>query len=204
MAKLSTLYDAFDSSPLDTAKWNDSSNATVGAGTGYAAITASGSYTNRLGTSTPYDFTSDTFQWEWTFPSASPAGAEQYVQVFSGAAGQTIQMGRFQGSLGWDYNGASSQFVTFDATNHRYARIRTNATQVIFEASANGTTWTNPFTTNTVTQTWTPSSVIVQFLNAFFSGAGGGEMRIMQVGTPPVSVGGSKIYTTAVRRSSTW
>lgn len=196
MAKLSEIFDDFENGTLDTTLWNDSLNTTETGG--YAAITAAGTYNNRLGSNTTRDFTQDTIQWEWTYPSASPAGAEQFFEIYTGAGGQTIQMGRFQGSLGWDYNGAS-EFVTFSATNHRFCRIRTTATQIFFEASADGNTWSNPFTTGVATLAgWALTSVILKFVNAFFSGAGGGEMRIMQVGTnATVPISGSDTETGA-------
>lgn len=180
MAKLSTLFDDFEDGTLNTTLWDDSLNATEGSG--YCTITAAGTYQNRLGTTTTYDFASDTFRFELTFPSAAVAGAEQFCQIFTGNAGETIQMGRFQQSIGYDYNGAS-EFVTYSATDHRYCRIRTTATQIFFETSSDGSTWVNPFTTGVQTlAAWSLASVAVQFINAFFSGAGGGDMRIMQVG----------------------
>jgi hypothetical protein len=180
MAKVSEIYDDFEDGTLNTTLWNDSLNATEGSG--YAAITAAGTYSNRLGSNTTRDFTQDTFQWEWTFAGASVTGSEQFFEIYTGAAGQTIQMGVFQGSLGYDYNG-NAEYVTFNATNHRFCRIRTTATQIFFEASANGTTWTNPFTTGVRTlAAWSLTSVILKFVNAFFSGAGSGDMRIMSAG----------------------
>src|ERR1044072_8556609 len=180
MAKVSEIYDDFEDGTLNTTLWNDSLNATEGSG--YAAITAAGTYSNRLGSNTTRDFTTDTFQWEWTFAGASVTGSEQFFEIYTGAAGQTIQMGVFQGSLGYDYNG-NAEYVTFNATNHRFCRIRTTGTQIFFEASANGTTWTNPFTTGVrPLAAWSLTSVILQFVNAFFSGAASGDIRLMSAG----------------------
>lgn len=180
MAKLSTLFDDFENGTFDTTLWNDSVNVTEASG--YATIPQSAAYTNKLGTTNTYDFSSDSFQFEMTFPSAAVTGAEQYCQIYTGAAGQTIQMGRLQQSIGYDYNG-NSEFVTYNATNHRFCRIRTTATQIFFETSSDGSTWVNPFTTGVRTlAAWSLTSVAVQWINGFFSGAGGGDMRIMQVG----------------------
>lgn len=180
MAKVSEIYDDFEDGTLNTTLWNDSLNVTEGSG--YAAITAAGTYSNRLGSNTTRDFTTDTFQWEWTFAGASVTGSEQFFEIYTGAAGQTIQMGVFQGSLGYDYNG-NAEYVTFNATNHRFCRIRTTATQIFFESSADGNTWNNPFTTGVRTlAAWSLTSVILKFVNAFFSGAGSGDMRIMSAG----------------------
>jgi hypothetical protein len=188
MAKVSEIYDDFEDGTLNTTLWNDSLNATEASG--YATITAAGTYNNRLGSNTTRDFNQDTFQWEWTFPSASVTGAEQFLEIYTGNAGETIQMGVFQGSLGYDYNG-NAEYVTWNGTNHRFCRIRTTATQIFFEASADGNTWSNPFPTGVRTlAAWSLNNVILKFVNAFFSGAGGGDMRIMKAGvqsTVPVS-----------------
>lgn len=180
MAKLSTLFDDFEDGSFNSTLWDDSSNATEGSG--YVTVTASGTYTNRLGTTTTFDFEEDEFQFELTFPQAATAGAEQYCQIYTGNGGETIQMGRFQQSIGYDYDG-NSEFVTYSATNHRYCRVRTTATQIFFETSSDGSTWNNPFTTGVRTlAAWSLTSVAVQWINAYFSGGGGGDMRIMQVG----------------------
>lgn len=188
MAKVSEIYDDFEDGTLNTTLWNDSLNATEASG--YATITAAGTYNNRLGSNTTRDFNQDTFQWEWTFPSASVTGAEQFFEIYTGNAGETIQMGVFQGSLGYDYNG-NAEYVTWNGTNHRFCRIRTTATQIFFETSSDGNTWNNPFTTGVRTlAAWSLNNVILKFVNAFFSGAGGGDMRIMKAGvqsTTPIS-----------------
>jgi hypothetical protein len=196
MAKLSTLFDDFEDGTLNTTLWDDSVNATEGSG--YVTIPADGSYTNKLGTTTTYDLTEDSFQFELTFSAGATVGAEQFCQLFTGAPGQTIQMGRFQQSIGYDYNGAS-EFVTYNATDHRFCRIRTTATQIFFETSADGSSWSNPFTTGVQTlAAWSLTSLAVQFINGFFSGSGGGDMRIMQVGaSAPTS---PQTFTT----SGTW
>lgn len=194
MAKLSTLFDDFEDGTLNTTLWDDSSNATEGSG--YCAITPSGTYTNRLGTTTTFDFASDSFEFELTFSAGAVAGAEQYCQIYTGVGGQTIQMGRFQQSIGYDYDG-NSEFVTYSATDHRHCRVRTTATQIFFETSTDGSTWVNPFTTGVRTlAAWSLASVAVQFINAFFSGAGGGDMRIMQVGeNSTVNISGAETET---------
>ncbi len=194
MAKLSTLFDDFEDGTLNTTLWDDSLNATEGSG--YCAITPANTYANRLGTTTTFDFASDSFEFELTFSAGAVAGAEQYCQIFTGNGGETIQMGRFQQSIGYDYNG-NSEFVTYSATDHRHCRVRTTATQIFFETSTDGSTWVNPFTTGVRTlAAWSLASVAVQFINAFFSGSGGGDMRVMQVGeNSTVAISGAETGT---------
>lgn len=195
MAKLSTLFDSFDAAALDTGLWNDSSGVTQVAGDGYATVPASGAYSTFLGFTPPSrDFTEDAFTWEWTYTGAAVTGAEQYCSIGSGTAGQEIHFGRFSTSLGY-FMGAGDGFVPWSDTDHRWCRIRTTATQVLFETSPDGTTWVNPFAGGgggvELLPAWDLSLVHVHFINGFFSGAGGGDQRIHTVGVPSSTLSGS-------------
>lgn len=195
MAKLSTIYDPFDGDGLNTELWNDSSGATQVSGDGYATVPASGTYSNFLGFTPPSrDFAEDSFTWEWTFPSATAAGAEQYCVIGNGISGEEFQFGRFSTSLGY-FVGAEDGFETWDDTNHRWCRIRTTATQVLLETSADGETWTNPFVFGgggvLALPAWDISTVHVHFVNGFFTGAGAGDMRIHTVGVDSSTLSGS-------------
>lgn len=192
MPKLSTLYDAFDGNGPNTTLWNDSVGVTQVSGNGYATVPPSGSYSNFLGFTPPSrDFTEDAFQWEWTFPSAGVSGSEQSCSIGDGNTGEKADYGRWSGSLGY-FLGANSDFLPFDDVNHRFVRIRTTATQMFFEASPDGVTWSNPFTRGIESlPAWDLSSVQVHFINGFFSGTGGGDMRIQSVGVASSTLSGS-------------
>lgn len=194
MAKLSTIYDAFDAAALDTALWNDSAGVTQVAGNGYATVAPSGAYNTFLGFTPPSrDFTEDAFTWEWTYTGAAVSGIEQYCSIGSGTPGQEIHYGRFSTSLGY-FVGADDGFVPWSDTDHRWCRIRTTTTQLLFETSADGVTWVNPFGGGAgieVLPTWDLSLVHVHFVNGYFSGAGGGDQRIHTVGVASNTLSGS-------------
>ncbi|MGW6296702.1 hypothetical protein [Streptomyces sp. NPDC055058] len=194
MAKLSTLYDAFDGAALDTGLWNDSFGVTQNLGDGYAAVAPSGAYNTWLGFTPPSrDFTEDSFTWEWTFTGAAVTGVEQYVSLGTGTPGQEVHYGRFSTSLGY-FVGADDGFVPWNDTDHRWCRLRTTASQMFFETSPDGTTWVNPFGGGAGVETlpaWDLTLVQVHFVNAFFSGAGGGDMRVHTVGVPSDTLSGS-------------
>lgn len=192
MAKLSTLYDPFDGAGPNTTLWNDAAGVTQVSGDGYCTVPASGAYDKFLGFTPPSrDFTEDAFQWEWTFPSAGASGSEQYCSIGDGNTGEKVDYGRWSGGLGY-FLGAASEFAGFDDTDCRFMRIRTTATQMFFETSADGTTWVNPFTTGVqALPAWDLSSVQVHFINGFFSGSGGGDMRIQSVGVASGTLSGS-------------
>ncbi|WND33941.1 hypothetical protein RI578_06390 [Streptomyces sp. BB1-1-1] len=195
MAKLSTLFDAFDGDGLDTTLWNDSVGATQTLGDGYAAVAPSAAYTNWLGFTPPSrDFTEDTFTWEWTYTGAAVAGIEQYCTIGSGTAGQEIAFGRYSTSLGY-FVGADDGFVPWVDADHRWCRIRTTSTQVIFETSPDGVTWVNPFAAGgggaEALPAWDLSNVHVHFVNGYFSGSGGGDQRLHTVGVATNTMSGS-------------
>lgn len=215
MAKLSTIYDAFDAATLNTALWNDNSaGVSQAAGNGYAAITPSTDY-HFLGFTPPSrDFTQDVFTWEWAFTGAAVAGVEQYCSIGTGVSGQEIHFGRFSTSLGY-FMAAADGFVGWSDANHRWCRIRTTASQMFFETSPDAVTWVNPFGAGDGIEAlpgWNFTNVQVHFVNGYFSGAGGGEMRIHTVGVPSSTLSGSlsgalggaraQLYTTLTNRAS--
>lgn len=192
MPKLSTIYDAFDGDGPNTGLWNDSAGVTQVSGDGYATVPPSGTYSNFLGFTPPSrDFTEDAFQWEWTFPSAGASGSEQYCSIGDGTTGEKVDYGRWSGGLGY-FLGATSEFAGFDDTSCRFMRIRTTSSQMFFETSPDGVTWVNPFTTGVqALPAWDLSSVQVHFINGFFSGSGGGDMRVQSVGVASTTISGS-------------
>ncbi|MFD4258249.1 hypothetical protein ACFWR9_11610 [Streptomyces sp. NPDC058534] len=194
MAKLSTLFDAFDAAALNTGLWNDNSvGVSQSAGNGYAAITASTDYHFMGFTPPSRDFQEDTFTWEWTFTGSAVAGVEQYCSIGNGVTGQEIHYGRFSTSLGY-FVGADDGFLPWNSTDHRWCRIRTTATQMHFETSADGATWVNPFGGGAGIENlpaWDLSNVQVHFVNGYFSGSGGGEMRMQTVGVATNTLSGS-------------
>jgi len=195
MAKLSTLYDPFDGDGLDTTLWNDSVGVTQSLGDGYAALAPSGEYDNFLGFTPPSrDFAEDIFAWEWTYPVAPTSGTEQYCGINNGTSGEEFQFGRFSTSLGY-FVGAEDGFVPWSDTDHRWCRIRTTTTQVFFETSADGSIWVNPFEGGgggvEALPAWDLSLTQVHFINAFYTGAGGGDMRVHTVGVDSATLSGS-------------
>ncbi len=194
MAKLSTLHDAFDAAALDTVLWNDNSaGVSQAAGDGYAAITPSPDYHFMGFTPPSRDFTEDVFTWEWTFTGSAVSGIEQYCSIGNGVSGQEIHVGRFSTSLGYIV-GAADGYLPWDPTNHRWCRVRTTTTQMFIETSPDGTTWVNPFGGGDGVEAlpaWNLSTVQVHFVNGYFSGSGGGDMRVQTVGVASDTLSGS-------------
>jgi hypothetical protein len=195
VAKLSTLHDAFDGDGLNTTLWNDSVGVTQTLGDGYVVLDPSCAYANFLGFTPPSrDFAEDSFTWEWTFTGAAVAGVEQYCSIGTGVSGQEIHYGRYGTSLGY-FVGAEDGFEPWSDANHRWCRIRTTATDVLLESSSDGITWTNPFSFSgggiVPLPAWDLTNVQVHFVNAFFSGGGGGDMRVHTVGVDSGSLSGS-------------
>jgi hypothetical protein len=187
---LGNLVDNFAGDTLSRV-WNDNVGSITVAG-GFATLPYSGvtgDPYNRLGTSNPRRIgNGQTLYWEWTFPTAAIAGAQQYLIAYKDTPNNEILYGRFETSIGYivtaNGGGAGDGFAPWDDVAHRWLRMRVTQTAIIFETSADGVTWNDPFGgDNSIPIPFDLSSLVVGFRNGAFAGAGAGDIRIHNVNT---------------------
>jgi hypothetical protein len=116
---------------------------------------------------------------EWTMYTGTGTGSAQSgFKLFRGA-GATYghlqimrhNVGSIQISKTEDNVSIFAESITYSATDHKWLRIRTTATQSIFEASADGITWTQPWTNSvSALPTWSlDDGVLVELFAGYFN-----------------------------------
>lgn len=145
MANFSTLTDNFDDNTVNTSVWTSNYGTTAETG-GKAQITYSTTYS---GWATSGVWTFDTVFAEIVIPStgtndmsfgvgsASQASGTEVAFYYVGSSGLLF----FANAVGYTEAGAPS--VTYSATTHKWLRLSLSGSNVLWDTSPDGTTWTN-------------------------------------------------------------
>lgn len=173
-----SLEDHWDNNEGDAAVINDT---TIIPYSGVAGVPY-----NQIGSTEDLRAIRQTAYWEWTFPTAPvEEGIQQFFHLTAADdATDEILYGRFGVNLGFltFVNGvdAGAGFVAWSDANHRWCRIRFTETTAFFEASADGETWSDPFSGSgdIALPAMNYEAMRISFRNGAFSGTGGGNMVI--------------------------
>ena len=152
-ALVSTLTDNFTSGTRDAAKWTQYNTATIASqpsGFLQFATTTTAGYAGYVSTVQNYDATSSQASIEIVnIGNQSLASLEVYVlQLIKTGDANSVVWWYLSGGLLRPYKkvaGAQAPIGTnlaYDATNHKYLRIREAAGTTYWEYSANGSSWT--------------------------------------------------------------
>jgi hypothetical protein len=116
---------------------------------------------------------------EWTFYTGTATGSAQAGFKIYRGVGATYghlqimrhNVGSIQISKTEDNVSIFAESITYSATDHKWLRIRLTATQVIFEASTDGITWTTPWTNSTsALPTWSlDDGVLIELFAGYFN-----------------------------------
>ena len=152
---MSTLVDTFGSNDLSTL-WANSANATWSSG--QVAIPVNTSASGKLGSTNAYNLTGSSIITEIT-----PANGAAYSTDLTLVAGTSyVKMGCEGGNLVANLTQASaSSFngsISYNATSHKYWRIREASGTIYWDTSPDGSTWTNQWS-NSYTMAVTALSV---------------------------------------------
>jgi len=168
MAKTSTLTDGF--ATQDNAKWNYGAGASVASG--QLVLATNSSYTGEITTDVTYDFTGSYLLVELAQrPVLGNGGTETGICVslapsITSSNTVGVLLGgsnlRFFANIAGAF-GATN--VAYNATNHRWLRIRESAGQVFTDTSPEGTSWTNQHIRS---NPFTLTSVYVNLFNGYF------------------------------------
>jgi hypothetical protein len=152
MIPLAQLEDDFEDGSLDTGLWEQIAGTVTEAG---GELELDNATTYAVVRSNPFvDATESEVLAEWTmYTGVATGSAQSGFKLFrgDGATYGHVQIMRhnvdsIQISKTEDNVSIFAESITYSATNHKWLRIRFTATQVIFEASADGTNWTQPWT----------------------------------------------------------
>jgi len=154
VASLATVVDDFSGS-LNTTRWPDNNGVTV---TGGQAVLACNTNYSDLGTASSYTLDT-TGVYAKVTPAAANGGSTGncYLRMALLASGQpegtflgivvdTIEGGIYfqKATSYWDNSGPR---LDYSPTTHAWWKIALSGTNVIFQTSTNGTTWTTRYTT---------------------------------------------------------
>lgn len=145
MAKLATLTDNF--AIANTSKWSGyGSNPTVTSGQLHMDVTPS--YPAIRGDLTTYDLTASYSLWELIqAPNPGNGSTELFMRInISGAGNDSLQFRILNNTLS-AYRivsgaGTTVASATYNASDHRWLRIRESSGTVYWDVSSNGTSWT--------------------------------------------------------------
>ena len=141
---MSSLVDTFSSNDL-AALWGNSANATWS--TGQVSIPVNTSASGKLGSTNAYNLTGSSLAAEIT-----PANGAAYSTDLTLSAGTSyIKMGCEGGNLVANLTQASADSfdgsIAYNATSHKYWRIREASGTIYWDTSPDGSTWTNRWST---------------------------------------------------------
>jgi hypothetical protein len=133
-----------------------------------------------------YDLTSSSFAVEWAqLPTSTGAvgvhaiaGLSPENRVMIGREGGNLLMRKVEAGT------VSDTTLTYDAVFHRWVRLNHDGTNVLWQTSDNGTTWT---TRRTATTTVNLASVYFTLEGTWQTSVGGGRLEFANVNTSPVT-----------------
>lgn len=185
LPKASTLTDTFGL--VDAGKWPSTSSASVlGNGRGLLTLPAVGSFASLSTGTNRYDLTNSSASVELAvLPTA--ATSSTYLQaVVSLSPENKIFIGRESGNLLMREVAAgvvSDTTLTYDPVFHRWVRLRHDGSQIHWETSNNGSTWT---IRRSKTTTVDLASVVLAVESGWQVSAGAGRTEIAHFNTAPV------------------
>lgn len=170
MAKTSTLTDAF--ATINTGVWNISTTAggsvtSVGGGAKCTYSTAAFDIAGLASIGTTWDLTNSYVLVEIPDPGPLQTGWNAQMTITGAGTSNTMRMTVSTGGgvKAQIFNAGSTAFdgsgVTWNATTHRWLRIREAAGTVFFETAPDGLTWVNQYSTSSSTPSWSLTSVQV-------------------------------------------
>lgn len=183
MALTEELVDNFTTQ--DAAKWTFPAGTSVASG--QISIPASTAYPT-VTSAANYDLTSSSFYAQLVQPLDSAAGTQTYYDLTVSAGNSVGWMVETSGSLRSKHTISGTESIVqtvgaFNATTHKYLRIRYAGTTVTWEYSADAVIWT-------AAGTWTPTFALTSVqigLGAGFFTAGTGTALWDNVNVPPAA-----------------
>jgi len=179
---LATLIDAFGSNDLATLWAN--SYGTVGVATGRCSIQADTGYSSALESTSTYNLTGSSI-----FAQVSPylyADGETALQLYLDGNNEIIfeyAGGSMTASIKQAGVVTQGPFVTYNATNHAWWRIREAAGTIFFDTAPDASTWTNFWS---VTYTMAITALTAgAFAGVFSPGTVTGTAFITNINTNP-------------------
>lgn len=144
---LETLQDDFNDASINTAKWSDNSSVTEGGGTFNFNLDSNSS---EIYSRNSYDLRGSSFVLKATFDRLqnsvdslfsvrhnTPVERQIYFSIFDFGHGNRISFGHYNGS----FNALGE--IAYDATAHRWLRLRESAGTVFWDTAPDGVVWTN-------------------------------------------------------------
>lgn len=208
MAAISGLIDNFNDNTVNTGIWVNNFG-TVSETGGRARVTCDTGY-NAYSSGLVWTLQNSSVLVQ-VFPNAAGgATTEAWTQVLvkSNVAGTDLSMERdaiantlkMGARVGFGYTAVTS--ITYSATDHVWWRIRETGAQTFYETSPDGFNWT---TRKTETSVALVDDADLEFqLIAHRNNGTNDFAEFDNVNVPPVQLTPPKIYSTAVRRASTW
>lgn len=183
-AAMSTLSDTF--ATKDTTKWTWGANASLVSG--QASMVATAAYDGFITSNFNFDLTNSAAYVQVARIESGTGTAETYFNLYDHNITNDPNKNSFSMhvmsvsgtntlSTYWkDGAGTSTQIgsATYSATNHLWWRIRHNGSQIVWETSTNGTTWTQ------LGSAWTPAVPITALRAQVGSGWTGGSYTSSQ------------------------
>jgi hypothetical protein len=201
-AFLQRLVDAFPGSSLDTSKWTQASGTTTVA-SGKATLDAATTYTTQT-SAHRHDARGSHVLAEFEMPTGTSTGSLQagfrvdlsgttgsssdYVQIMRQGVG-SLQVQKREGAVT-----THTESIAYSQTDHRWLRIRFDASQVHFETSPDGGTWSEPFTATSL-PSWDLGDVVVHVFAGYFNAGhpDPGFMTLDNVNLPPLTAVGDEV-----------
>jgi len=154
-APLKTLFDDFNDNTIDTLIWPNSYGTRSETG-GRARVSVDTSY-NAFSSSKGYDLTGSEIVLQVYPPTMGDGASEAWAQVLIKSVTDGTDLGfEFRISSGEiipfkrvGYFDAEAPAYTYNATNHRWVRIKESGGNVTFDVSPDGHAWTNLRTVTT-------------------------------------------------------
>lgn len=151
MAKLNTLIDDFSDNIIDTGLWTPSGAASETGGR--IVLTPSGTVAS-LSSASTYDLTNSSIVFDIpVVTNNGTTGSLQCGVVVQDSSGNFVAIYKIGSELrsAQKLSGTQSDlsFTPYNATNHRFWRIRETSGQIYWETSTNGVGWFTQSTNNT-------------------------------------------------------
>lgn len=209
MALISTLVDNFDDNTVNAGLWVNNFG-TVSETGGRARVTCDTNY-NAYSSGLIYTLDESSILVRVYPPAAGGATTEAWAQVLvlSGTAGTDLmfevdaRLGNLNMSNRVGFADATSTSIAYSSTNHAWLKFRETGGQTMWETSADGYSWT---VRKTITSPAYVTSTTLEFQLISHRNNGVNDFsEFDNVNVPqPAPPAGLKIYSTAVRRASTW
>jgi hypothetical protein len=174
---LGQLTDDFDDASLDTSKWEQIAGTVTEAG---GQLELDNATTYAVVRSNPFvDATESEMVGEWTmYTGVATGSAQSGFKLFRGAGAtyghlqiMRTNVAALRIAKTEDNVVIFDEGITYNATDHKWLRVRLTATQTIFEASADGINWTQPWTNSvSALPTWAlDDGVKVEMFAGYFN-----------------------------------